>query len=163
MPLRHAQALFPEAQLLPATPSRYHKGLEAVLALLDDFSERMEVHADLRHQLVVYLDLGSANERSCSAIREEIATGLKLDAQVGLAGGKFTAYAAAKTCQTQRFIPKGQEKRFLEPLPLHLLGLKPDQQHEFDLLGLRTLGDFAALPRNQSARVTGKRANSFSA
>ena len=124
MPLRHAQALFPEAQLLPATPSRYHKELEAVLALLDDFSERMEVHADLRHQLVVYLDLGSANERSCSAIREEIATGLKLDAQVGLAGGKFTAYAAAKTCQTQRFIPKGQRKAVLRAAAASLARLE---------------------------------------
>jgi hypothetical protein len=63
-------------------------------------------------------------------------------ADVGVADGLFAALLAAAGGLT---VPPGGTPAFLAPLPIALLG-RPELTELLDRLGLRTLGDFAALP-----------------
>ncbi len=53
-------------------------------------------------------------------------------------------------------VPPGRERRFLAPLPVeHLWELKPEALRQLRLLGLRTLGQVAALPARTLAQPLG--------
>jgi hypothetical protein len=63
-------------------------------------------------------------------------------AEVGVADGLFAAVLAARR---GRIVPAGDTPRFLAPLPVAILG-QDDLAGLLDRLGVRTLGEFAALP-----------------
>jgi nucleotidyltransferase/DNA polymerase involved in DNA repair len=70
-------------------------------------------------------------------------------AAIGLASNKFAAHIAAVTanpCQTQ-FVRPGSEADFLAPFLLSRLAVGPTLIYQFRILGLHTLGQFAALPK----------------
>jgi protein ImuB len=69
--------------------------------------------------------------------------------EVGVADGLFAALLAARG---RLIVPAGATPEFLAPFPLAVLG-RPDLAELLDRLGLRTLGDFAALPE---AHVLGR-------
>ena len=64
--------------------------------------------------------------------------------KVGVADGLFAALLAART---QCIVPPGTTPEFLAPFPLAVLD-RPELAELLDRLGLRTLGDFAALPES---------------
>jgi hypothetical protein len=64
--------------------------------------------------------------------------------EVGVADGLFAAVLAARS---NVIVPAGGTPAFLAPLPVGVLG-RPDLTELLDRLGLRTLGDFAALPES---------------
>ena len=70
--------------------------------------------------------------------------------RVGVADDRFTAWAATQMRPRERVrvVPAGGSARFLAPLGLELLGAFMDVEvrKTLELLGVRTLGDFAALP-----------------
>jgi len=74
--------------------------------------------------------------------------GAALQPALGWDSGKFTARAAALRTQPgrMRLIAVDEEQHFLAPLPLSLLPLPPDTLQQLTWLGIRTLGEFAALP-----------------
>ena len=49
-------------------------------------------------------------------------------------------------------VPRGGSAAFLSPRPLSLLAISPEVQHMLEALGVRTLGEFAALPAPSIAR-----------
>ncbi|HET9623858.1 MAG TPA: hypothetical protein VFP84_20945 [Kofleriaceae bacterium] len=49
-------------------------------------------------------------------------------------------------------VPRGGSAAFLAPRPLSLLAITPEVQHMLESLGVRTLGEFAALPAPTAAR-----------
>ncbi len=63
-------------------------------------------------------------------------------AEVGIADGLFAAVLAARRGEV---VPAGGTPAFLAPLPVGILG-QPDLAELLDRLGIRTLGEFAALP-----------------
>ncbi|MEI7859941.1 MAG: hypothetical protein WCI26_08925 [Acidimicrobiales bacterium] len=63
-------------------------------------------------------------------------------AEVGVADGLFAAVLAARR---GRIVPAGATGEFLAPLPVSILG-DSDLAGLLDRLGIRTLGEFAALP-----------------
>ena len=63
-------------------------------------------------------------------------------AEVGIADGLFAAVLAARRGVV---VPAGRTPAFLAPLPVAILG-QPDLAELLDRLGVRTLGEFAALP-----------------
>ena len=67
-------------------------------------------------------------------------------ARVGIADGPFTAERAARQQRRQRIaiVPEGESAAFLAPLPVGLLD-QPQLATLLRRLGIRTLGDFAAL------------------
>jgi len=70
-------------------------------------------------------------------------------ASVGVASGPFVARAIAERIApgTVRHVGAADERAFLAPLPLEAIPLDPAQREECVLLGIRTVGAFAALPR----------------
>jgi nucleotidyltransferase/DNA polymerase involved in DNA repair len=67
---------------------------------------------------------------------------------IGLASGKFPAYVAAASVEPNKalIIDPGREIAFLAPFPIDLLPLDGEMSRRLRLLGIRTLGQLAALP-----------------
>jgi hypothetical protein len=87
-----------------------------------------------------------------------------LAARIGIADDRFTAWVAAAhgaegggsgPARDDRgvvIVPRGGSAAFLAPRPLSLLAITPEVQHMLEALGVRTLGEFAALPAPSVAR-----------
>ena len=69
-------------------------------------------------------------------------------ARLGWARGKFTAWVAATkaTPGNPIIVPDGERVAFLRAQPVAALPLHPDNHRRLQQLGLKTLGDLAALP-----------------
>lgn len=75
--------------------------------------------------------------------------GQNLVPSIGWDTSKFTARAAASTATPghMRLVDHSNEERFLKPLSIGLLPLSPLALQQLTWLGIRTLGEFAQLPR----------------
>jgi len=88
----------------------------------------------------------------------EVVDALGLTARIGIADDRFTAWVAAAHGGTPAeecgviSVPRGGSAAFLAPRPLSLLAITPEVQHMLEALGVRTLGEFAALPAPSVAR-----------
>lgn len=81
--------------------------------------------------------------------------------RVGIADDRFTAQIAAShhrgmvdrvgESRWVTNVPRGGSAAFLAPLPLMLLPIPLEVQHMLESLGVRTLGEFAALPAPSTA------------
>jgi hypothetical protein len=80
-----------------------------------------------------------------------------ISCRIGIADDRFTAWVAASSAveagRDNRAedvgvvtVPRGGSAAFLAPRPLSLLAISPEVQHMLESLGVRTLGEFAALP-----------------
>ena len=149
MPLRQALAICREAVFLPPHPSRYSDVFDSMLVVLESFSPEVEQTSlgraylnagGLARHYEGELDLG---ERIIRSLRE--ATGLV--AGVGIAEGKFVAWAAAVTSEPGQVctVPEGKEAEFLQPLDVSLLPASPDTLRRLDLYGMRSMRDLASL------------------
>ncbi len=81
---------------------------------------------------------------------------LGVTGRVGIADDRFTAWVAAAHLGGDDAgviaVPRGGSAAFLSPRPLALLAIAPEVQHMLEALGVRTLGEFAALPAPSVAR-----------
>lgn len=87
---------------------------------------------------------------------------LGIAARIGIADDRFTAWVAAAhgdgsggSARDDRgvvSVPRGGSAAFLAPRPLALLAITPEVQHMLEALGVRTLGEFAALPAPSVSR-----------
>lgn len=75
---------------------------------------------------------------------------LGLTGRIGIADDRFTAWVAAAHGSADEHgvtsVPRGGSAAFLSPRPLSLLAIPAEVQHMLEALGVRTLGEFAALP-----------------
>ena len=69
-----------------------------------------------------------------------------IPANIAIASNPDAAVHAARGIAGVTVIPAGREGAVLAPLPLHLLGGSVDAALSLDLWGIRTFGEFAALP-----------------
>lgn len=74
---------------------------------------------------------------------------VRIPAAVGIAERPFAARVLAERAQAGEVtrLRPGEERMFLGGLPLRVLPLDDEQRDELVLLGIRTVGDFAALER----------------
>lgn len=150
-----ARALCPDAQVLLAAPGRCRRAAESLLEQLSRYSQWLEVNRfKASGQLaVVYVDLGRLRAADGLALAADMHLLLRerhFPASIGLARNKFAACVAAASVpggQT-RLIPAGSEADTLAPYPVTLLPLGKERAHRLALLGLRTLGQLATLPRS---------------
>ena len=148
LPLREVLPLCRDAIVLQPDPVRTATVLEEVLAALQRVSPAVEaagaeyLFLDLRGLQALYGSLG-ALER---AIRAAVPPLLR--PRIGIAGGKFAAAVAARVAPPScaQVVPVHEGAGFLAPLPIGHLPFAPDVLQRLDLLGLRTIGDLAALP-----------------
>jgi DNA polymerase-4/protein ImuB len=146
--LREVVPLCPEAIVLQPDPVRTAAVLESLVAALQRVSPVVEPAEDG----YVYLDLRGI-QQSQAAIEHLLRAAVPalLRPRFGFGNGKFVAAVAARMAGPgeARVIPAAETKDFLEPLSirhLSLIDIDPEILLRLELLGLRTLGDLAALP-----------------
>jgi DNA polymerase IV len=151
MPLRTAKRLAPDAIFLRGDFKEYSRVSSSFHAILRDYSPLVE-SGGLDE---AYIDLtgceplvGSA-EQAAQTLRSRIRTELRIAASVGIATSKLVAKVASDAAKPDGVIvvSPGSEAAFLAPMPLRALPLLgPSMEKRLEQLGLRTLGQLAALP-----------------
>ena len=167
-PLASAHNLVPEATFLPADLDAYRRVFERVLDTLAEFTPALEGESDPEHDAFGRAFLGiegldrlwgtePALVRRVTAAAAPLLTG---PPRVGIGNTRFGAQVAAVVGGRRRratavagveAIPAGgaePEAAYLAPLPIRLLPVSGELLERFRVFGLRTIGDFAALPRS---------------
>ena len=162
MKQRHALAAYPQLNVAEDDPSRQASVHEDVLAALQDVSAVVET---LRPGLLAfpvdalaryYGDEDTAVEKLLDA-----AVRVHADCMAGVADDLVSAVWAARQGKS---IPPGGSAAFIAELPINVLGIEPELRAPAHLsstlqqLGLRTMRDFAALPRADVAARFGQEA-----
>ena len=149
--VRMAQIRCPEARLHSIDLEQCRQELRVFLEVLEQFSPTVEPHG----WGAAYVELDSLDDRahaiplcqeSGRLVRQTLGHGLQ--PAIGWDNGKFTACAAAQCISPGHLLPveKTREPDFLQPLSIALLPLSKDTIDHLQFLGLRTLGQYAALP-----------------
>ncbi|WP_119069178.1 DNA polymerase Y family protein [Aggregatilinea lenta] len=147
MALRQAQALCPDARFLPADDARCRQLFEQIADAFATYTPYTEPEPALQHA-GCYLDLRAGDARQMARMLHcqiEVQFGVHL--RIGLAATKHAAKiaAASATHDPIHLIPPGQEAAALAPLPLATLPLDAETVRQLHLLGIYTVGQFAAL------------------
>ena len=164
LPLRQAKALCPHAVFVEANHALYRDVAEAMLDGLESVTPLVEpaglgaAYADIRGLEGHYEDEFAL----AGALVEVVQGATGLLASIGIANGKFVAWAAASITPPgdAGIVPQGREQEFLRDKDVSLLPFDSDVTQRLDLLALQTLGDIAALPQTAVAaqfRSIGKR------
>ncbi|MGK5741914.1 DNA polymerase Y family protein [Micromonospora sp. URMC 103] len=141
---REAQGRCPQLTVVEYDPGRDARAFEPVLAAVEDLVAGVEVVRPGACALPArgpsrYL---GGEEAAAERIIEHVAQTCAVESQVGIADGVFAAGLAART---GRIVPPGGTPAFLAGLSVEALG-RPALADLLRRLGVRTLGDFAALP-----------------
>lgn len=154
---REAQARCPDLFLAQADPDRDARLFEPVVAAVDETVPGVEV---LRPGLLVLGARGAArffgSEEVAAERLVDTVAAAGVEAQIGIADEVSTAVIAARRGV---LVPTGHGARFLAPLPVRELAVEPslaapERTDLVDLLhrlGLRRIGDFAALSTGEVA------------
>ena len=154
---REAQARCPRVYVVAAEMSRDARFFEGVTAAADDVVPRAEV---LRPGLLVLPVRGAAryfgSEQAAAERLIDAVGAAGAECQVGIADELATAVFAARA---GRIVPPGGDAEFLSGLSIRHLAAEPSLSGQgrgelADLLwrlGIRTFGQFAALPRAEVA------------
>lgn len=148
--LREVIALCPEATILPPHPLREVAALDRIVAALEELSPLVE--PDSERPGSCFVDLLGLERRlgppRAAAARLLTAVSPILRPRVGVAPTRFAARVAAGRAEPGRVlaVDAAETAAFLATAPVGWLPLPPDALRRFERLGLRTLGDLAALP-----------------
>lgn len=151
MPLATALRLCPQAAVVPVDFAAYRAASRAVFAIARDYTPQIEpLSLD-----EAFLDVTASQRRFGSAaaiaatIRDRVLAECSLHASFGVATNKTVAKIGSDLEKPRGFVVvrAGEEAAFLAPLPLRRLpGLGPATETALGGLGLRTLGELAAVP-----------------
>ncbi len=150
MQLRDAVALCPTLSIVeprPALVARLAEDLARAMGIVSPLIEEVEpgtVFADLRGTEALYPRFED--------VHQAILTGIpgRLRPRLGIANHRFTAHTAARHAAPGSLVcvEPGEDAAFLADLPVDWLALDIDSVERMRLLGIRTCGDLAALPRH---------------
>lgn len=153
MTLSRARALCPSAHTIPAMIAPYQETLNYLLTLLLRFGDRLEATPLTDGQTAtIYLDMGRLKASEGIDLAQQVIQTfqdqVRLDARIGLAKGKFPAYiqAALLDASGVALVHPSCEDEFLAPFPAALLPLDKESLRRLHLLGIETIGQYAALP-----------------
>jgi DNA polymerase IV len=160
MPISRAARLCPHAVFLPVDMEKYQRVSTRIMAILAEFSPLVE-QISVDEAFIDLTGTGSLFGAPIEAIRQikgRILTEVGLTASAGLASNKFVAKVASDLRKPDGLVvvPAGDEARFLAPLPVERLwGAGGVTTRELHTLGLRTIGQLQALPREPLMRRFG--------
>jgi nucleotidyltransferase/DNA polymerase involved in DNA repair len=165
MPTRQARILCPSAVVISPDKTLEETALQSRLTALAAITPLLEYEEmgdpkriDPMQAGVFTFDLETLRSAEARKLAKHMRDQLhKLSPAygMGLAGSKFTAFAAAT--QGKDLLTITDASAFLAPLPIGLLPLDAAWERRLRLLGLTTLGQFAALPLDAVYRQFGKR------
>jgi protein ImuB len=141
---REAQSRCAQLTVVDHDPGRDARAFEPVVAAVEEVAVGVEV---VRPGACALAARGptryfGGEEQAAERIVEQVAQSCAVESQVGFADGVFAAGLAARTGVV---VPPGGTPAFLAGLPVEALD-RPTLTDLLRRLGLRTLGDFAALP-----------------
>ncbi len=150
MTLRDAVGLCPQLTVLeprPALVAHYADALVEAMAAVSPLVEEVEqglVFADLRGTEGLYPRLGDLKRAVFSAVPE------RLRSQLGVANARFTAHMAALRAGPSEVVrvALADAPAFLALEPVSRLPLEIEAVERLRLIGIKTVGAFAALPRS---------------
>jgi protein ImuB len=166
-----ARALSPAIAVVTAEPAIERETIRAIADALLGLAPTVDVggrvgaggaHLAMYAEVPIKTRGQSFGDRVLAVLDE-----LGLTARIGIADDRFTAWVAAAhgdaapragatmTSDDRGVVsvPRGGSAAFLAPHPLSLLAISPEVQHMLEALGVRTLGEFAALPAPSSGRA----------
>ena len=142
---REAQRRCPEIRIVERDEAAEARAFEPVVNALEAVCPTVEVS---RPGLCALPTKGPARYFGGDEALVHVVAEATHDAyRIGIADGRFASALAARRGIV---VPQGKSAAFLAPLPVDLLG-RPALVDLFARLGLRTLGDVAALPSRQVA------------
>ncbi|MEU7794510.1 DNA polymerase Y family protein [Micromonospora tulbaghiae] len=141
---REAQGRCPHLTVVDHDPGRDVRAFEPVVAAVEEVVAGVEV---IRPGACATAARGPSRylggeEAAAERIVEHVAQSCAVESQVGIADGVFAAGLAARE---GRIVAPGGTREFLAARPVEALG-RPALADLLRRLGVRTLGDFAALP-----------------
>ena len=141
---REAQSRCPDLIVVEHDPGRDARAFEPVVAAVEEVAVGVEV---IRPGACALAARGPARyfggeEAAAERIVEQIAETCAVESQAGVADGVFAAGLAARA---GRLIAAGESRAFLAGVPVEALD-RPELTDLLKRLGIKTLGDFAALP-----------------
>ncbi len=146
---RAAQARCPDLVVVERDPEREARAFEPVVAALDTVTARIEIR---RPGVCLFATRGPAryfggDEAVAHLTADRLlgAVGDRTTVGIGVADGVFAASLAARIADPVHLVAPGASPGFLAPRPIGALG-RPELVDVLERLGIRTLGDFAALP-----------------
>ncbi|MBM3946940.1 MAG: DNA polymerase IV, partial [SAR202 cluster bacterium] len=160
MPLAQARRLCPDAVFVRGDYERYREVSSAFHAILEEVSPLVEpmgldeAFVDLTGTDRLWGPAALVAQAARSRVRRE----LGITASVGIASSKTVAKVASDACKPDGLleIAPGEESAFLSPLPLEALpGIGPANAEALRRLGVKTLGEIAALPIGTLHRAFG--------
>lgn len=158
--LPQARALCPKLVARPRDEECERTAQEALLEVAESFSPRVEDAGDG----VAYLDTEGL-ERHFKSESPDLELGRALiaaadkaglPARVGVASSKLAARIAASLPDSPVVVREGEEAAFLAPLPLARLAPEVDMASTLEQWGVRSIGDFARLPKERVASRLGR-------
>lgn len=164
IPLSTAKRLCPHAIFLRGDFPAYQRASKAFHEILADFSPLVEsggldeAYVDVtgcgpvmasRYDVPVHASDEDMAVVAAEAIRQRVRDEQQLTASVGIGSGKSVAKIASDAAKPDGvlLVPGGSEAAFLAPRPVRdLPGLGPKAEAHLTRLGIRTLGQLAAMP-----------------
>jgi protein ImuB len=151
---REAQGHCPELQVIPADAARDARAWEPAVVALETLTSAVEVLGPGAAALATrgpsrYF---GGDEALAVLVAETVNRAVgQLGCRVGVADGRFTAGLAARAARARGdpvvVVPPGSGRTWLAPQPVQALGLEYEALSDLLVrLGIRTLGDLAALP-----------------
>jgi protein ImuB len=141
---REAQSRCPQVIVVEHDPGRDARAFEPVVAAVEEVAVGVEV---IRPGACALAARGPARyfggeEEAAERIVEQVAQACAVESQVGIADGVFAAGLAARA---GRIVASERTREFLSEVPVEALD-RPELTDLLRRLGIKTLGDFAALP-----------------
>ncbi len=157
---RHALRYCPAAVVVPADWDHYREASEAAMDILAKYSPLLEPHSLDK----AYMDVtgctkifGSPKRIALEAQRR-VTEKVGVPVSVGVARNKVAACAASSACRPGGYMPvrPGAEAEFISKLPVGILsGVGPKIEKRLEGLGVRTVGELAAIPERLLIRQFG--------
>ena len=144
--LRDAQRRCADLEIYADDLDAQARLFEQVIAVVEALCPRVEV---IRPGLLAVPARGPAryyrSEQAAADTVREAVEAAGFECAAGVADGSFAAALAARMLSAGIVVPPGQTARFLAPHPVSVLD-RPELAGLLIRLGIRTLGDLAALP-----------------
>ncbi|RSM69204.1 DNA repair protein [Actinoplanes sp. ATCC 53533] len=141
---REAQSRCPQLVVVDHDPGRDARAFEPVVAAVEEVAVGVEV---IRPGACALAARGPSRyfggeELAAERIVEQVAQACAVESQVGIADGVFAAGLAARS---GTIVASGRTREFLAAVPVDALE-RPELADLLRRLGVKSLGDFAALP-----------------
>jgi DNA polymerase-4 len=160
MPLRTAARLCPQAVFLDGHHELYGEWSGRIAAILEKYSPVVEmVSID-----EAYLDLAGTERlhgaplEAAAKLQREIWERTSLPCSMGLSATRLVSKVASDQAKPRGllWVPPGSEEAFLAPLPVRRIpGIGPVTETALRGLGIETVGQLAAIPRERLEEVFG--------